>query len=594
MITQSDLTRMAAALSGVDGNFPSCNLVSYGQTVIVKPGATTDQGVPVTGEKAQAALAKAGYQAFPLAVEYGPTTEEVVAVYGATAEQELDELELDLESEGDEDEMGDAEARQERREGRRERRSARKEARLKARYMKVYARLTKCEGLLEAGRGYTPPGLLALPGGPFIYLASLFRGKDRKLEARARKCDRVLRRLLKVRQRMERKGLDVSDLPDPRDIGRRVKQGLLASSPREQMVYRAPAPMPMQRPWVPGPPRRAPGGYVPTSQAVSPYYLADQAALEREMAEIMPDFGGAEDLASDLRATADGYPFTNVEHDYFGVHDGEFELMFADDEDEDLLESVGVGVPQIIEFPEEPETMGAEEDDDLDDDDDDLLEDPEGAFERSLRPRVAVPVPPPIETRPPAAMGRAPRWARGMEAAGRRYEKAQAGLRRPQEQIEERVGKKLALQRRKLLVALGRAQAKSDYRTVAQIQSRIAKIDAKLQKGSANGGIDYGRVRPRQPTSEGPVILVIGIRKRGEGPSKVGSAYQTEHESSPLLAALIPGLYNVTEGYTAPEAVATIRQQTTVTDYLGGSVYPDGDGAPLPPPRMAGPEVYGG
>lgn len=71
MYDKRDLPAIAAQISSHYGSaFGADNLVNYGYTVIVKPGARTANGTPVTGAGVARALA-ASADVFPLAVTYG-------------------------------------------------------------------------------------------------------------------------------------------------------------------------------------------------------------------------------------------------------------------------------------------------------------------------------------------------------------------------------------------------------------------------------------------------------------------------------------------------------------------------------------------
>jgi hypothetical protein len=148
--------------------------------------------------------------------------------------------------------------------------------------------------------------------------------------------------------------------------------------------------------------------------------------------------------------------------------------------------------------------------------------------------------------------------------------------------------KALARQRKRLLRAIRAADRNHNRRRSARLRAQLAKVEARLQRGSPNGGVDYGRLQPRREDTEGPVVLVIGIRKRG------GQGLGTRN-AQPLLAALGAEMYEATQGYTGPEAVAEMRFATVPSDFLrGDGAFPMGGAAPLPPPRRVGPEVYGG
>ena len=68
-LNDTDLERISAALSGTFGAFPISNLVNYGSTILIRPGARTTHGVVFSGAEV-AAMLPDDFTAFPLAVEY--------------------------------------------------------------------------------------------------------------------------------------------------------------------------------------------------------------------------------------------------------------------------------------------------------------------------------------------------------------------------------------------------------------------------------------------------------------------------------------------------------------------------------------------
>lgn len=66
-----ELAEISGRLSGDHGHFPSSNLVNYGQTVILKPGARTFTGVLLSGEAVSELLGE-DYEVFPVTLSYLP------------------------------------------------------------------------------------------------------------------------------------------------------------------------------------------------------------------------------------------------------------------------------------------------------------------------------------------------------------------------------------------------------------------------------------------------------------------------------------------------------------------------------------------
>jgi hypothetical protein len=315
-MNQSDLHDIAAKLSGPQGTFGADNLVCYGMTTIVKPCAKTDEGAVVSGAAVQAMLG-ADYQVFPLAVEYKPDS----------FDQDLADLDDELDAMGDElenpEEFGGARG-------------------LRKRYLRVVARYRKCMTKQQI--------------------------KDKR--GRSKRCSKRFRKMLKRWQKMKRKGFSTQGLKSPRQVRaefvtpRRPRVVTRTRVVRQPVYIQQPAPMPMA-------PAPAPSTYVPTSQAVSPYYFADQAALEREAASFMPSYGAAQDeLEADLRADATGYVFGGVEHDYWGM-DGNIQLVLSEEDQEATEFGAGWSDADFLDFDADEDL----DDDLLGDDDDDLLGD---------------------------------------------------------------------------------------------------------------------------------------------------------------------------------------------------------------------------
>jgi len=357
-MTETDVHQVAGMLSGAHGTFGADQLVAYGETMILKPGALTDKGVPLTGRQV-AALLGADYNVFPLAVEYGPSASNALSEFGNDAtDNELAELEAMLDQEPDGafgvDQFG-RRTRLKRPSG-----GGRRVQRIRKKYMTVVARFRKCQTLLLAGRGYVRPSNFLLP---FVGLIKLLGKKGTKIEARARRCDRMYRHLTAVWQKMQRKGLNTQGLPSPEQ----VKRGMMPHQSAPKQSYRPQVRPPQTKTvYVDRPvyhqqpqPSRAPlphqyPQYTPTSQAVSPYYLADQAALEREMQQVTPSWGADQnEFACDLRAESFGYAYSGVEHDYYGIGGSDVEVTFADDDD---LGDDGLSDLDVVEL---------EDDDDL-------------------------------------------------------------------------------------------------------------------------------------------------------------------------------------------------------------------------------------
>jgi len=101
---------------------------------------------------------------------------------------------------------------------------ARRIAQLEQKYMKIFGKFTKCETLLDAGKGYIRPTSFLSPIAALITLTvrAATPAKREGMVARARYCDHIHNHLTQLRQKMERKGIDVSFLPDPQQYKERM------------------------------------------------------------------------------------------------------------------------------------------------------------------------------------------------------------------------------------------------------------------------------------------------------------------------------------------------------------------------------------
>lgn len=136
-----------------------------------------------------------------------------------------------------------------------------------------------------------------------------------------------------------------------------------------------------------------------------------------------------------------------------------------------------------------------------------------------------------------------------------------------------RASRRLARIRTRLERRLRRKTRRGGHlRAVRRLQRGIAHINQILARGSRSTGVDFGRLQPRSPDSKGPPVLVIAIRKRESGRAPAASMGGAVHQPGlmDVFAADMAGSLNV-----AP-------------------MFPAGEGAPLPPPRRVGREVYGG
>ena len=624
----TDLERIAASLSETDGVFPVSNLVNYGSTLLVRPGARTTNGVVFSGAQIAAMLPDA-YVAFPLAVEY--------------AAEPMPDLTTDLAG-LEADVMGA---------------TALKERNLRSRYARVTER--------------------------FRYRVARFR-MNRQLP-RLKRAQRALRRLEQIWAKMGQKGVSRQGLVSPATLAAELRG--LKVAPSIRVIPARPAPavrtrFPATRPTAPAvrvtptyaptavtsaptatasspvaapiPAPAAPAApaasstYTPVSKKVSALYLKDQAELEKELAQSTPSYYGATDhataqecLAADLRAETIGYLFGPVEHDYYGIDAGD-DIEFTSADFLGLVD--GTAGDRLAAFAADGvENLEASSMIDIFDG---VLAssrmlaraDRLGAVRPDLASRMRSKALATMNAASLAKLGADDMDAEEIEDAEVDDVEDEVEVeteRSPQKAapVSEEQSKAANLQRRALLPSASELRAVREGQDVLEKAERAAKVITKitdaLRSVSPNGSVNYARLVPASGFGADEPIVVIGIQKRtGVPDSLLDLLYEEEIERIP-------------SGYTAQDAVRAITENTSVSDYLGdegllsslvaemndveetlygpvlygsastllatmneaedavygpvlygaANAYPNGDAPPLPPPRRVGAEVYG-
>jgi len=635
-LNDTDLERIAASLSGEHGTFPVSNLVNYGNTIILRPGARTMHGVVFSGSEV-AAMLPSDFTAFPLAVEYTAEAmpelnEDLMGLYADTLGA---------------DTLGA---------------TAGQTARLRARYARVVERFR-----------YWLSGKAT--AGPLVAMN------------RKNKAGRVLIRLKQIWARMGKLGVDRAGLVPPARLeaellGFRVapRVRMVPAQRRFPMPTRYPAtrptamPMPVTpsyaptlvaptvtpptavAPVAPVAPAPAQPGYTPVSKKVSPYYYRDQAALEEELSQGAPSYGGTcyygasdyavgqEDLAADLRAETIGYLFSAMEHDYYGIDGGEdveftsadFRALFGRDVGERLAAFGADGLDGLTSSSMVDLLDGVVSSERL------LgLADQMGAVRPALARK--------IRRKARAQMNAAHLAKIGLEDADEDIEDSDADADeadtkaepKKSAELDKTQAKAANLQRRVLLPSVSDVQSLREGKNVFDKTQKATKLFTQLTDAlrsiAPNGSVNYGRLTSCSGAYGTEPVIVIGIqRKTGISGDLLDLIFEEE-------------VRRVPSGYDAADAVAAITQNTSVSDYLGSDVaymndveeavygpvlygadedllgllvegsrstlvatmneaedaiygpvfygaanaYPDGQGSPLPPPRRVGAEVYG-
>ena len=608
----ADVRAIAGKLS-VDGVFPETNLVSYGETVIVKPGATTSSGRILNGEEVTALLGS-DYVVHPQGIEYGPSLDHLLEEMGGEEiGVELDELEDELGY--DEDGFGV---------------SARRQARIRKRYGKVLSRFKHCRELLAAGKG-----------------SGIRWRKEKRLQSRVKKCDRKFKRLVKIWDKMGRKGVDRSGLSSPEKYVRyRIKSPSQSkyvvpaayrkstSSRRRttspKVVYRTrtvykdrPVYMQQQQPYqqqyqdpyyqdpyyqqsqlpsriaLPAYPQQP--QYTATASADAKRlqqqaYHMDQRALEQQMANVWSGMPGAygdsqEDLVADLRAETVGYLNGDIEHDYYGNADEELELVFGDD-----VDAWGIDLSQ-----EDVLAM---------DDDSDVLG---GSGRRRRRPnkkkrRLAKKASRSqlgaLASSGPAHHGDGDELDEFGADVDELLDSVDADLAQEDEEgeVEEAVEETSAAQdpdseetdkthaqvraktHEAIQVLLASPEGESPgkvQQTLQRLAKKASAIDKIFDRKSDSVGLDYGRVRPKTAKKKGPAVLVIAIKKRPVHTDAVkgdvalyGAELGYEVPGDPtLLDVFAADLHQVEHFYSPEEALSQVAQHTEPQDFVGDDEY---------------------
>ena len=359
-IYQQDVEEISRQISARYGSFNVSNLVNYGQTVVVKPGATTDAGRPIRGLEVAEALSGA-FAVQPLAVSYGSmppsSSEEDPTGFERAMNMELDAADAEMAEPTafDAEQFGfdsfspdDALV------------VPPVTVRLRSRYQRISSRF-----------------------GRFAVFA-LRTGSTVHRQAAAR----VFNRIKSLWGRMLSRSVPVMGLMSPDTLRRRVYE--VAQATPSSTAPLAPSMAPIF-------PLKAP--MVSQAQGMPKPLAFDQAALERSVGVnagsqlLTQAFGGAPSLSADTRAETVGYLFSRMEHDYFGLVSTPFQIVLADedeavlDEEEDLeaLEREPESSEQAETGPTEKRKISSG----LPDDDADI----EGATEQDLEVDLADMIP---------------------------------------------------------------------------------------------------------------------------------------------------------------------------------------------------------
>ena len=503
MFTNADKQRVARALSERGDPFSSDQIVSYGRAAILKPAACLASGRVLTGPEVAERLSGL-YCVSPASVTYGFDRTLRTA---SQIESEADVLGAEIDAMGDGDGFG-ADAAHIRRMRHRYKRLVLAWRRLSVlarlprhphaikRSKKIFAKISRLWDKMGA-KGVPRKGLTS----PEALLA--------ETQVAVRQAQAKIPELSQVQVEPE---MTYTSMAPP------------SYEPEPYPSY-APAPT-----YAPAPaPAPAPTGPAP----VDPRYFQDQAALERELANVVPSAFGAEenheDLCADLRVEAMGYMFSGLEHDYWGARGTDTELIFTEPEDATLVE-------ELLE----EEHVENQADEGLPSVSSDKLE---------TAKRVA---------RGDEEEALSPEDAKKASKVRSTANEVRRQAKRPRSKVSRTI---------------------EDVATVASsLLPLVTSLTQRFGEAAPNGGVDYSRVRPATTATHDPVLL-ISLRKMG---ARMGADFSPTGLRAPetLTPLLALGLY---------------REHVEPGDLMMGSrsKWPFGSDAPLPPPRRKGPEVHG-
>jgi hypothetical protein len=114
--------------------------------------------------------------------------------------------------------------------------------------------------------------------------------------------------------------------------------------------------------------------------------------------------------------------------------------------------------------------------------------------------------------------------------------------------------------------------------------------------------VNYDRLQPKTAATEGPVVLGIAIRRADDTFQTFLEAQAAARSySGPEAVAALQTWTRVEDGFGSEDFLASLVAPMTLAEaavhgpilYGAANAWPNGDDAPLPPPRRLGEEVYG-
>lgn len=586
-----DLAAVAGQVSRHFGaRFGVENLVSYGVTTIVKPGARTDAGHLVSATDLMNALG-GSYDVHPMAVAYagdGADGDEDDASFERGIAQDLDEAEADTDAAPEEmfgadsffDDSTPASM-------------SPYAVRMRERYVRISKRF---------GR----------------YASRAVAFNRRIARALAAK---VFRRVTRLWDKMGSKGIPRFGLMSPEALKARIYAAAKQLQASTSAVTPGPGLMPARRLNVP--------------------LAYDQGALERSVGlnatgQLLSQqisssaFGASSGLSADARAETLGYLWGPVEHNYFGLVGEAFEVLAPEDEDAfdpevdaeiEAEANARAEMESVDNAPTEKDDLDAEIDAELSagmDDDDgedeagntgedldgleaeidaDLESDQDGEaddeidaelsegdddddLDAEIERELQSDAPEKAPARSSAVKSAAQDVAKDVDVV---ISEVKSIVAVP---VSDEHASKLSQVRTALNEKLVKAQAEgqgpvetlvkagtASAEKVKAIAEKVKKVDEALQNAAPNGSINYGALVPA-PAGAKEKIVVIAIKKNMDGsidPDRKAIAQRASSMGLPSEGHLaeVFGMDMLSQGYSPAAAYYALDQSTEPSDFMG-------------------------
>ena len=313
-LSGSDVNQIGAMISSyMGGDFDASQLVNYGKTVILKPGARMSDGRLIKGMDVSKALS-GSFNVHPMAVSYGVENDQDNE---SAFEKEMESLLSDAEA--DADVASDSEPSTPSFGALSPPRMTRRAVRLRRRYERISRRFGKFTSKAVA------------------------RGRRRAKRVAAR----VFKRIQKLWAKMKRKGIPTQGLLSPdalkakiQSAAEAIQSGASAESAFDQAAL-----------------ERSVGTNL------------TNRLLQQQIANSA--FGSEGSLLADVRAETLGFLYGGAEHDYFGIVGERFNVIIGQDDEDSALDDAEIDaeIDELLSDDDLSDTDFLDGDEDLSDED---------------------------------------------------------------------------------------------------------------------------------------------------------------------------------------------------------------------------------